>query len=286
MWSQTVQLHSPYNFTQVLQRLALDPLNAVDLEKREIKVPLVIKGKQIAVAVKAAGTLEEPLFILSGQEEEGAALERLHEIFGWNADISAIRKHFLETSLKPLFEKFAHTPLVLEFDYFACLVRCIIHQQLNLKFAFTLTERFVKTYGNEKEGVWFCPEPERVAKIPMEELRALQFSQRKAEYLIHLAEHIASGKLNLEELRHQSDEEVEKRLLPLRGIGPWTVQNFLLFGLGRKNMFPKTDIGLQRAVQQLFQLEQKPDDACLEKIKKESEPYGSYASLYLWRSVE
>ncbi len=177
------------------------------------------------------------------------------------------------------FETYAYTPLILEFDYFACLLRCIIHQQVNLKFATVLTEQFVKTYGTEKNDVFFFPTPERVAKISIEELRGQKFSQRKAEYMIGLAKQIVEGKLNLSKLEKQTEEEISAQLLPVRGIGAWTVQNFLLFGLGRRNMFPKTDIGIQRALQRLFQLDNKPDDALLEQIKQECEPYCSYADV-------
>ncbi|MFD3448159.1 DNA-3-methyladenine glycosylase family protein [Microbacteriaceae bacterium 4G12] len=288
MWRKTVTLQSPYNFDQVLERLALDPLNCVDIKGRKIQVPLIINKKPIVITVQGIGTFIEPAFELSSTHihNEEAIVYRLSHIFGWNREMEEIQQHFLNTSLQPLFERFAYTPLVLEFDYFACLVRCIIHQQLNLKFATTLTERFVKTYGSEHEGVPFYPTPERVAQIPVEELRTLQFSQRKAEYTIGLAQHITEGHLCLEELQDASDEEITKQLLPLRGIGPWTVQNFLLFGLGRKDMFPKADIGIQRAIQNLFGLETKPDDSYLEKLKQEYKPYNSYASLYLWRSIE
>ncbi|MCP8969917.1 DNA-3-methyladenine glycosylase family protein [Ectobacillus ponti] len=283
MWRETVTLDRPYNFEQVLQRLALNPLNAADIATNTIKVPVWQDGRPVVATVQGTGTFEAPQFLVSASEN---VRERVSEIFGWSTEMAEVHRHFAATSLQPLFERFAHTPLVLEFDYFDCLTRCIIHQQLNLKFAFTLTDRFVKQYGFEQEGVWFGPTPERTAAIPIEELRELQFSQRKAEYLTGLAQHIVSGKLDLEELRHLSDEEVAKRLLPLRGIGPWTVENFLMFALGRPNLFPKADIGIQRAVQQLFGLEQKPDQAFLAKLQEEYNPYGSYASLYLWRSIE
>ena len=71
-------------------------------------------------------------------------------------------------------------------------------------------------------------------------------------------------------------------------LGNWCMDSakLLMFGLGRKNMFPKADIGIQRAVQGIFQLDDKPDDAFLEKLKQECEPYCSYAALYLWKSIE
>ncbi|WP_379971100.1 DNA-3-methyladenine glycosylase family protein [Ectobacillus sp. sgz5001026] len=286
MWSATVSLESPYNFEQVLQRLSIDPLNIIDINEQLVKVPIRLNNEQDVVTIKATGTFEKPAFQLSGTMNTAEAEERIREIFGWNVQMEQMLTHFRSTSLRPLSERYAYTPIVLDFDPFASLARCIIHQQLNLKFAFTLTQRFYTTFGTSMDGVWFPPSPERVANISVSELRELQFSQRKAEYVIGLAEKIVDGTINIGELRHLSNEEIEKKLLPLRGIGPWTVQNFLLFGLGRKNLFPKADIGLQRAIQQLFKLETKPTDEFMEQLKNEWEPYGSYASLYLWRSIE
>ncbi|MDH2879639.1 DNA-3-methyladenine glycosylase family protein [Bacillus cytotoxicus] len=287
MWSEHVTLKSPYHFEEVLRRLSFDPLHRVQLDEKIVYVPLFINGEQIVVRIQGLGTIEKPQFWISsetGQREQ--VMERIYTIFQWNESLQKIQDHFQNTSLHPLFETYAYTPLILEFDYFACLLRCIIHQQVNLKFATVLTEQFVKTYGTEKNDVFFFPTPERVAKISIEELRGQKFSQRKAEYMIGLAKQIVEGKLNLSKLEKQTEEEVSAQLLPVRGIGAWTVQNFLLFGLGRRNMFPKTDIGIQRALQRLFQLDNKPDDAILEQIKQECEPYCSYAALYLWKSIE
>ncbi|EOV9527619.1 DNA-3-methyladenine glycosylase family protein [Bacillus cytotoxicus] len=287
MWSEHVTLKSPYHFEEVLRRLSFDPLHRVQLDEKIVYVPLFINGEQIVVRIQGLGTIEKPQFWISsetGQREQ--VMERIYTIFQWNESLQKIQDHFQNTSLHPLFETYAYTPLILEFDYFACLLRCIIHQQVNLKFATVLTEQFVKTYGTEKNDVFFFPTSERVAKISIEELRGQKFSQRKAEYMIGLAKQIVEGKLNLSKLEKQTEEEVSAQLLPVRGIGAWTVQNFLLFGLGRRNMFPKTDIGIQRALQRLFQLDNKPDDALLEQIKQECEPYCSYAALYLWKSIE
>ncbi|PEA54101.1 DNA-3-methyladenine glycosylase [Bacillus pseudomycoides] len=287
MWSEQIALDYPYRFEEVLKRLSFDSLHIIHLEDKAIDVPLTLDGEQMIVRVQGKGITEEPQFWISSQsDKQDEIMKRISSIFQWNQPFHEIQHHFLNTSLRPLFETFAYTPIILEFDYFACLLRCIIHQQVHLKFATALTEQFVKTYGTEKQGVFFFPTPEQVATIKVEELRNQKFSQRKAEYIIGLAQHIVDGKLNLEELEGKTDEEVAAMLLPIRGIGAWTVQNFLLFALGRQNMFPKADIGIQRALQQLFQLEQKPDDVFLERMKQECEPYCSYASLYLWKSIE
>ncbi|MFB5252230.1 DNA-3-methyladenine glycosylase [Bacillus mycoides] len=287
MWSEHVTLEYPYHFEEVLKRLAFDPLNVIQLDEKVIYVPLFIDEEQIVVRLQGIGTVQNPQFWISSQAgDQEKVMKRMRSIFHWNEPFQNIQDHFLNTSLRPLFETYAYTPIILEFDYFACLLRCIIHQQINLKFATVLTEQFVKRYGTEKNGVFFFPTPERVANISIEELREQKFSQRKAEYIVGLAKHIAGGKLDLARIGNETEEEVSAQLLPIRGIGAWTVQNFLMFGLGRKNMFPEADIGIRRALQGVFQLDNKPDDAFLEKVKQECEPYCSYAALYLWKSIE
>lgn len=287
MWSEHVTLEYPYHFEEVLKRLSFDPLNVIQLDEKVIYVPLCIDEEQIVVRLQGIGTVQNPQFWISSQAgDQEKVMKRMRAIFHWNEPFQDIQNHFLNTSLRPLFETYAYTPIILEFDYFACLLRCIIHQQINLKFATVLTEQFVKRYGTKKNGVFFFPTPEIVANISIEELREQKFSQRKAEYIVGLGRSIVSGTLNLASIETRTDEEVSAQLLPIRGIGTWTVQNFLMFGLGRKNMFPKADIGIQRAVQGVFQLDDKPDDAFLEKVKQECEPYCSYAALYLWKSIE
>ena len=95
-----------------------------------------------------------------------------------------------------------------------------------------------------------------------------------------------SGELNFKELKHLYNQEIHDILIKLRGVGPWTVQNFLMFGIGRPNLFPMADIGLQNALKKRFDLAQKPSKAEMEQYIKDWEPYLSYASLYLWRSIE
>lgn len=287
MWSEHVTLEYPYHFEEVLKRLSFDPLNVIQLDEKVIYIPLCIDEEQVVVRLQGIGTVQNPQFWISSQTgDPEKVMKRMRLIFHWNEPFQDIQNHFLNTSLRPLFETYAYTPIILEFDYFACLLRCIIHQQINLKFATVLTEKFVKRYGTEKNGVFFFPTPEIVANISIEELREQKFSQRKAEYIVGLGRSIVSGTLNLASIENGTEEDISAQLLPIRGIGAWTVQNFLMFGLGRKNMFPKADIGIQRAVQGIFQLDDKPDDAFLEKVKQECEPYCSYAALYLWKSIE
>lgn len=286
MWEEKVSVSGPYDFDLALSRLALDPLHSVDMEQRLVKVPLVFKNKKVVADVIGTGTLENPEFLIRANHDKEMTLQRLTEIFQWNVKLIHIHEHFQTTELKNLFNEHYGTPLVLEFDPFASLLKSIIHQQVNLKFAFTLTERFVKGFGEKIDGIWFYPSPEKVAQITVEQLREMQFSGRKAEYVIGIAEMAASGELDFEKMKTKPDAEVAQELIKIRGVGPWTVENFLMFALGRPNLFPMGDIGIQNALKKYFNLEGKPTPAEMEKYKEPWNPYLSYASLYLWRSIE
>lgn len=285
MWTETIYVQGPYNFDLVLDRLALDPLLVLDLERKLIKVPLYIDTEPNVIYVQAS---DDTTFLIKGESyvHKSKAVEQIKKIFHWNQPLTDIMAHFKQTDLQPLFKEHYGTPIVLDFDYYSCLVRCIIHQQLNLSFAHKLTERYVQTFGEKIGGVWFFPTSVRAAQLTVAELRDIQFSARKAEYLIGLSEKVASGQLQLEKLALQSDQDIMDTLIKIRGIGRWTVENFLLFGLGRPNLFPKADIGIRNAIKKLNNLEQKPTQEEMEIYSKSWSPYLSYASLYLWRSVE
>ncbi|PRS27748.1 DNA-3-methyladenine glycosylase [Bacillus pumilus] len=286
MWEKELTVEPPYHFDQVLRRLSNDPLKAVDLNKREIKVPIRLEQTPYVVVVRATGTKEAPTFRVKGNGPEEPLICEMKRIFGMEHQLDAVHEHFSQTNLAPVFERHKGTPLMLDFHLYHCLMKCIIHQQLNLAFAYELTKRFVHTYGEQIEGVWFDPLPETIASLETEELRKLQFSQRKAEYVIDVSKRIVSGSLCLEELHELTDLEVEERLLPIRGIGPWTVQNVLMNGLGRPNLFPMADIGIQNAIKRHFDLPEKPTKEEMAVLSKDWAPYLSYASLYLWRSIE
>src|SRR5690606_27367824 len=100
---------------------------------------------------------------------------------------------------------------------------------------------------------------EKIAKLEPADLRELQFSTRKAEYVIGLSKAIAAGTLRLDEMENRTDEEITSELIAYRGIGPWTAQSFLMFGLGRPNLFPLADIGLQNALKIEWQRSEKPE---------------------------
>ncbi len=282
-----IKIDGPYDFDRVLQRLSIDPLMVINQNERAVKVPIYQGETPIVVKVKATGTKQKPSFQLTSSAElTDKEVYHIKSIFQWDKPLHDIADHFATTDLKNIFQEHEGTPLVLDFDLYHCLMKCIIHQQVNMKFAHTLTQRFVHTFGFEKEGVWFYPKPADVAKLDYEQITELKMSRRKAEYIIDTSKLIADGELPLYDLRLKTDEEILKELVKVRGIGPWTVQNLLLFGLGRPNLFPIADIGIQNALKKLKGLDQKPTHLQMQEWSKDWEPYLSYASLYLWRSIE
>nr|WP_025783600.1 DNA-3-methyladenine glycosylase [Sporosarcina sp. D27] len=277
-----LKLSFPYDFDRALERLSGTPVNFVDLQQRFVRVPME-EGN--LVKVQATGTTEDPAFLIDGLEDE-EQLAHIKWLFHFEESLDGIAAHFAKTDLAPIFQEHIGTPLVRSFSLYGELMKSIIHQQLNLAFANTLLMRFVEKYGSQQDGVWRYPKPERIAAVSVDELREMQFSTRKAEYVIGLSSAIATGALDLEAMRMKNDEEVAEELIAYRGVGPWTAQGFLMFGLGRPNLFPVADIGLQNALKSLWKLDRKPTQDEIRDRFSDWSPYLSYAALYLWRSIE
>ncbi|KHE71025.1 DNA-3-methyladenine glycosylase [Halobacillus sp. BBL2006] len=288
MWRETYKAKSFYDFDYTLLRWQFDPLSHLDRKERWVDVPVKLGDEHHVVRVQGYGTTADPSFEVIGDSGEAKEqlLTHIEGLFQWDKDLEKVHEHFLTTNLEHLFLAHPGTPIVKDFHLFDCLMKVIIHQQLNMKFAHTLSTRFVHQFGKEKDGVWFYPNAYEVAQIPYEALRELQFSQRKAEYVVDTSRMIVDGELDLEDLAKQTDEEVMKKLTKVRGIGPWTAENWLMFGVGREDLLPKADIGIQNALKFYFQLKDKPDKGQMTDWSQNWEPYRSYASLTLWRSIE
>jgi DNA-3-methyladenine glycosylase II len=170
-------------------------------------------------------------------------------------------------------------------DPFEMLVGAISAQQVNLTFAFATRARLVRCFGEpwtiDGVTVLAFPSAEAVASADVATLREMQFSTRKAEYLIGLAEAVASGKLDLAGLAHLPDDEVIERLTALRGLGRWTAEWFLARGLGRPDVCPAGDLGVRRAVEALCFRGRACDTARVRRRALAWRPYRSLAVHYL-----
>jgi DNA-3-methyladenine glycosylase II len=165
-------------------------------------------------------------------------------------------------------------------DAYGALVRAIVGQQLSSKAARTIFERLVERFGGR------TPTPRELLDADPDDLRGVGLSRAKVAYLRDLAEHIEDGELDLEALAEAPDEEVLAGLTAVKGLGPWTVDMFMIFHLGRPDVLPVGDLGIRRAVQVEYGLEELPDAAELTAIAEPWRPHRTLACLYLWRSLD
>jgi DNA-3-methyladenine glycosylase II len=165
------------------------------------------------------------------------------------------------------------------------LVGAISAQQVNLAFAFATRARLVRRYGTPVEldgvAVHAFPAPAALADVPPDELRAMQFSQRKAEYIVGLAQELAAGRLDLGALAGAPDQAVVTRLTAVRGLGRWTAEWFLARALGRPDVCPADDLGVRRAIEALCFKGRERDAAAVRRRARAWRPYRSLATHYL-----
>ncbi|KKS31067.1 MAG: DNA-3-methyladenine glycosylase II [Candidatus Amesbacteria bacterium GW2011_GWA2_42_12] len=164
--------------------------------------------------------------------------------------------------------------------YFYKLVREIAHQQLAGKAAAAIFSRFEALFPNKNIT------PKRVVALSHESIRGVGLSNAKARYIRNIAEGVESGLLKLHNLPKMSDEEVVLHLIQIKGIGRWTAEMFLMFTLGREDVFSYGDLGLRNAMKKLYKFRKEPTQERIEKIVKKWVPYKTYASLALWKSLD
>lgn len=157
---------------------------------------------------------------------------------------------------------------VLQGDLFTNLIRSITAQQVNLRWAATTRRRLAEAYGEPRMILGhrvFIIDPERLAAADPSELRALQFTTRKAEYIVNLARTVSDGELDLDSLREWPDDEVIDILTQLRGIGRWTAEWFLARGLGRPRVVAG-DLGVRKAIGALYLQGAMPSEAEVRRL--------------------
>jgi DNA-3-methyladenine glycosylase II len=164
-------------------------------------------------------------------------------------------------------------------DAYGALLRAIVGQQLSTKAARTIYLRVVDLFGGK------TPSPEQLLEADEEDLRACGLSGRKTEYVRDLASHVLSGELELDRLEELGDEEVIEEIVAVRGLGQWTAEMFLLFHLERPDVLSGGDLGIRKAIQIEYGLEEMPPPKRVIEIGEPWRPHRSLASLYLWESL-
>lgn len=164
-------------------------------------------------------------------------------------------------------------------NYFLDLTESIISQQLSIKAANTIWERFKKLYSGEIT-------PEKVLKTDDQKIRDCGISWSKISYIKDLAMHTKDSKLMFEKFENMEDEEIIAELVRVKGVGRWTAEMFLMFAMGRPDVFSYGDLGIRKAIMRNYALLSEPTSVQAEKISKSWRPYRTYACRYLWKSLE
>jgi DNA-3-methyladenine glycosylase II len=181
--------------------------------------------------------------------------------------------------LGPLMKRVGPCSLRPARDRFETLVRAIASQQISTKAAAAILARLKAQAGDPIE-------PEPLLGLGLAGLRAVGLSGQKAGYMLGLAEAVSDGTLPLRKIGTLADEEIVERLTAVKGIGRWTAEMFLIFGLNRADVLPIHDYGIRVAIRNHFNLDAIPTPSACVPLAELWRPYRSIAMWYLWRSLD
>jgi DNA-3-methyladenine glycosylase II len=180
--------------------------------------------------------------------------------------------------LKRLIPQFGNACLQSRGDAFTTLARSIVGQQISVKAAQSVWDRFAALPRRVT--------PANVLKLKVDDMRSAGLSARKIEYLVDLALHFDSGAIHVESWREMQDEDIITELVGIRGIGRWTAEMFLIFHLMRPNVLPLDDVGLISGISKNYFSGDPVSRSDAREVAAAWNPYCSVATWYIWRSLD
>ena len=186
-----------------------------------------------------------------------------------------------DKKMQVLINEFGSPDYNLRQDYFQSLLRSIVFQQLSGKAAKTIYERFVNLIPKTSN---LCPN--EVLKLDKDEMRKAGLSFRKIDYVRNLADYFENNSFQKKDVERMTDEEISKELIQIKGIGQWTVDMFLMFTLNRADILPCKDLGIQKGIMKILNMNNLPSKKEMENCSKKWRPYRTIACWYLWRMVD
>lgn len=184
--------------------------------------------------------------------------------------------------MKRLIPNFGDARLQSRGDAFTTLARSIIGQQISVKAAQSVWDRFVALLAPRAIPL----RPERVLALDVPRLREAGLSARKAEYLHDLSRHFADRRVHVADWQQMDDESIVTELVAIRGIGRWTAEMFLIFHLMRPNVLPLDDLGLLRGISVNYFSGEPVSRAEAREVAEAWAPFRSVATWYIWRSLD
>ncbi len=257
------------------------------------RVLTLSSGRPALASVRSIGSVDAPLLAAdaAGDDltpQDVAETQRLIRRM-LNADIDIAPFYAMAAAdehLAPLARNLHGLRLTLTPTPYEALILAILGQQISNQVARMLRELLIQTYGERftLAGETHCafPPPRAIAEAGVEGLRAIKFSQRKAEYITDISRLAASGELALDDLRGLATDEVERRLTALRGVGPWTAHWMLMRALGHTDGFPYGDLALQRMMGALVGDGSPMPPADALAYSERWSPWRSYVTTYLF----
>ncbi len=245
-------------------------ISAVRLSHGPALLRLDLTPTAIAAEISSGSGLEAHALVVAllGLDQDAAAFARLARRLGL-ARLVAGRPEL----------RIAQTPSIYD-----GLLWAIIGQQINLPFACLLRRRLIEHTGESMaEGLIAPPTPAAVAALDPADLLPWQFSRQKAGYVVAISRLIAEGKLDLAALRTMSATRVERTLLAIRGLGPWSVNYVMMRALGFPDCVPLGDTGVTSGLLSALQLEERPDIDATRRLMAMFAPYRSLATAHLWQ---
>ena len=186
-----------------------------------------------------------------------------------------------DPNLKRLFNTFDIPELDIKKNYFWSLCRSIIYQQISGKAAKTISDRFIALFPSEKNF-----NPKEVLDIDIDNLYTVGLSKQKASYIKNIAVAYCRNFINENNFSLMTDTEIIKQLTNIKGIGRWTAEMFLIFTLRRSDVFPVTDLGVQKGFQVFYSLDELPSIDLMNEKAEKWRPYRTIVTLYLWYAVD
>jgi DNA-3-methyladenine glycosylase II len=180
--------------------------------------------------------------------------------------------------MKKLIPQYGGACLQSRGDAFVTLARSIVGQQISVKAAQSVWDRFEKL---PRKMV-----PAQVLKLKVDDMRAAGLSARKVEYLVDLALHFANDQVHVNQWAEMDDEAIIAELVAIRGIGRWTAEMFLIFHLMRPNVLPLDDIGLQNGISHAYFSGEPVSRSEIREVANSWAPFCSVATWYIWRSLD
>ncbi len=284
----------PYNFELSLKFSQRSRFEIVDQTEQNVLRRLYRVGESIVQAeISCQGGIENPSgqvkwnCVSGGKVEEEKIIALASRILSAGLDLNPFYNLAAKSRyMNDLTGKFRGLKPILTPTVFESAAWAIMGQQVNLNFAYILKKRLVENYGPkfrvDGNNQYLFPSPGDLSSANIANLRELQFSSRKAEYLSGLSASMRTDGLGLESLAALNYDEAVSLLMKIRGIGIWSANYILMRGAGHLDCLPLGDSGLHRAVKITNRLKELPDNAKVEKLAKKFIPYRSLYTLYLW----